>query len=90
MLVMLGYYYKFINIILFFFNLLYRSRDCLYLPLDRLRDPTQDRNHPLNAQLGSEIEKIERLLSRIDPDCTNRNECEGECKIWLVIKLPKI
>ncbi|XP_066138982.1 E3 SUMO-protein ligase RanBP2 isoform X1 [Euwallacea fornicatus] len=54
-----------------------RARDCLYLTLDRLREPTQDKSHPLNAQLGTEIEKTERLLSRIDPDCTNRNECDG-------------
>ncbi|KAG5883507.1 hypothetical protein JTB14_013934 [Gonioctena quinquepunctata] len=57
--------------------LLSRARDCLYLTLDRLREPSVDRSHPLNAQLGTEIEKIERLLSRIDPDCTNRNECDG-------------
>ncbi|CAH1128711.1 unnamed protein product [Ceutorhynchus assimilis] len=57
--------------------LLSRARDCLYLTLDRLREPSQDKDHPLNAQLGTEIEKTERLLSRIDPDCTNRNECDG-------------
>lgn len=57
--------------------LLSRARDCLYLTLDRLREPSVDRVHPLNSQLGTEIEKIERLLSRIDPDCTNRNECDG-------------
>ncbi|KAJ8924619.1 hypothetical protein NQ315_000769 [Exocentrus adspersus] len=57
--------------------LLSRARDCLYLTLDRLREPAVDRSHPLNSQLGTEIEKIERLLSRIDPDCTNRNECDG-------------
>ncbi|KAJ8928994.1 hypothetical protein NQ314_018352 [Rhamnusium bicolor] len=57
--------------------LLSRARDCLYLTLDRLREPTVDRAHPLNSQLGTEIEKMERLLSRIDPDCTNRNECDG-------------
>ncbi|XP_023311768.1 E3 SUMO-protein ligase RanBP2, partial [Anoplophora glabripennis] len=57
--------------------LLSRARDCLYLTLDRLREPSVDRTHPLNSQLGTEIEKIERLLSRIDPDCTNRNECDG-------------
>lgn len=58
-------------------TLLSRARDCLYLTLDRLREPSTDRKHPLNAVLGTEIEKIERLLSRIDPDCTNRNECDG-------------
>ncbi|KAL3285049.1 hypothetical protein HHI36_019175 [Cryptolaemus montrouzieri] len=58
--------------------LLSKARDCFYLTLDRLREPSVDKNHPLNAQLGTEIEKIERLLSRIDPDCTNnRNECDG-------------
>ncbi|KAJ3660264.1 hypothetical protein Zmor_004720 [Zophobas morio] len=57
--------------------LLSRARDCLYLTLDRLREPSVDQKHPLNEQLGTEIEKIERLLSRIDPDCTNRNECDG-------------
>nr|XP_023030195.1 E3 SUMO-protein ligase RanBP2 [Leptinotarsa decemlineata] len=57
--------------------LLSRARDCLYLTLDRLREPSVDKNHPLNVQLGNEIEKIERLLSRIDPDCANRNECDG-------------
>ncbi|XP_031356003.1 E3 SUMO-protein ligase RanBP2-like isoform X2 [Photinus pyralis] len=58
--------------------LLSRSRDCFYLTLDRLRDPLVDRKHPLNKQLGTEIEKIERLLSRIDSDVYNyRNECEG-------------
>ncbi|RZC37236.1 E3 SUMO-protein ligase RanBP2, partial [Asbolus verrucosus] len=57
--------------------LLSRARDCLYLTLDRLREPSVDQKHPLNGQLGTEIEKIERLLSRIDPDCTNRNECDG-------------
>ncbi|KAL1491802.1 hypothetical protein ABEB36_012345 [Hypothenemus hampei] len=56
--------------------LLSRARDCLYLTLDRLREPSQDRDHPLNALLGTEIENTERLLSRIDPDCTNRNECD--------------
>ncbi|CAH0545652.1 unnamed protein product [Brassicogethes aeneus] len=57
--------------------LLSKARDCLYLTLDRLREPSVDRSHPLNTQLGTDIEKIERLLSRIDPDCTNRNECDG-------------
>lgn len=57
--------------------LLSRARDCLYLTLDRLREPSVDKSHPLNVQLGNEIEKIERLLSRIDPDCNNRNECDG-------------
>lgn len=56
--------------------LLSKARDCFYLTLDRLREPSTDKNHPLNQQLGTEIEKIERLLSRIDPD-SNRNECEG-------------
>ncbi|KAF5296161.1 hypothetical protein FQA39_LY12615 [Lamprigera yunnana] len=55
--------------------LLSRSRDCFYLTLDRLRDPLVDRKHPLNKQLGTEIEKIERLLSRIDSDM--RNELDG-------------
>ncbi|KAK4873399.1 hypothetical protein RN001_015428 [Aquatica leii] len=57
--------------------LLSRSRDCLYLTLDRLRDPSVDRKHPLNKQLGSDIEKIERLLSRIDSDIYVRNDCDG-------------
>ncbi|XP_030766010.1 E3 SUMO-protein ligase RanBP2 [Sitophilus oryzae] len=57
--------------------LLSKARDCLYLTLDRLRDPAQDKDHPLNAQLGTEIDKIERLLCRFDPDCANRNECDG-------------
>ncbi|KAK5640487.1 hypothetical protein RI129_011298 [Pyrocoelia pectoralis] len=58
--------------------LLSRSRDCYYLTLDRLRDPLMDRKHPLNKQLGTEIEKIERLLSCIDSDVYNyRNECDG-------------
>ncbi|KRT82309.1 Anaphase-promoting complex subunit 3 protein, partial [Oryctes borbonicus] len=58
--------------------LLSRARDCLYLTFDRLRDPSVDRRHPLNSQLGTEIDKIERMLSRIDPDtCLNRNECDG-------------
>lgn len=58
--------------------LLSKARDCYYLTLDRLREPAVDRKHPLNAELGTEIEKIERLLSRIDPDiCANRNECDG-------------
>lgn len=57
--------------------LLSRARDCLYLTLDRLREPGMDKSHPLNMQMGNEIEKIERLLSRIDPDCSNRNECDG-------------
>lgn len=57
--------------------LLSKARDCLYLTLDRLREPSVDRSHPLNSVLGSEIEKMERLLSRIDPDCSNRNECDG-------------
>lgn len=58
--------------------LLSKSRDCLYLTLDRLREPAVDRKHPLNTELATEIEKIERLLSRIDPDiCVNRNECDG-------------
>ncbi|CAH1962372.1 unnamed protein product [Acanthoscelides obtectus] len=55
--------------------LLSKARDCLYLTLDRLRDPSVDRSHPLNAQLGTEIEKIERLLSRIDPD--NSHDYDG-------------
>ncbi|KAF5304638.1 hypothetical protein FQR65_LT07920 [Abscondita terminalis] len=55
-----------------------RSRDCLYLTLDRLRDPSVDRKHPLNKLLGTEIEKIERMLSRIDSDMYMRNnDCEG-------------
>nr|CAH7739866.1 unnamed protein product [Callosobruchus chinensis] len=53
--------------------LLSKAKDCLYLTLDRLRDPSVDRSHPLNAQLGTEIEKAERQLARIDPD----NECDG-------------
>lgn len=58
--------------------LLSRARDCLYLTFDRLRDPSIDRRHPLNNQLGTEIDKIERMLSRIDPDTSlNRNECDG-------------
>lgn len=58
--------------------LLSRARDCLYLTFDRLRDPSVDRRHLLNTQLGTEIDKIERMLSRIDPDtCLNRNECDG-------------
>lgn len=58
--------------------LLSRARDCLYLTFDRLRDPSVDRRHPLNSQLGTEIDKIERMLSRIDPDTSlNRNECDG-------------
>lgn len=58
--------------------LLSKARDCLYLTLDRLRDPSVDRKHPLNTQLGTEIEKIERLLNRIDPDVySHRNECDG-------------
>ncbi|XP_048524432.1 E3 SUMO-protein ligase RanBP2 isoform X2 [Dendroctonus ponderosae] len=54
-----------------------KARDSLYLTLDRLRDPSQDRNHPLNIELNTELEKIDTLLSRIDPDCANRNECDG-------------
>lgn len=58
--------------------LLSKARDYLYLTLDRLRDPAVDKQHPLNIQLGTEIEKIERLLSRIEPDVSlNRNECDG-------------
>ncbi|XP_023311764.1 ranBP2-like and GRIP domain-containing protein 3 isoform X1 [Anoplophora glabripennis] len=57
--------------------LLSRARDCLYLTLDRLREPSVDRTHPLNSQLGTEIEKIERLMSRIDSNCTNCNERDG-------------
>lgn len=58
--------------------MLSKARDSFYLTLDRLREPSVDRKHPLNAELGTEIEKIERLLSRIDPDmCVNRNECDG-------------
>jgi len=58
--------------------LLSKARDCLYLTLDRLREPSIDKSHPLNAELGTEIEVIERMLSRIDPDnCHNRNECDG-------------
>ena len=55
--------------------LLSRARDCLYLTLDRLRDPSVDRKHSLNAILGTEIDKIERMLARIDPDLdSNRND----------------
>lgn len=57
--------------------LLTKARDCFYLTLDRLRDPSVDRKHPLNAQLGEEIEKIERILTRSDLDLSNRNECDG-------------
>lgn len=58
--------------------LLTKARDYLYLTLDRLRNPNINKKHPLNSKLGTEIEKIERLLSRIDPDtCLNRNdECD--------------
>ncbi|XP_056644005.1 E3 SUMO-protein ligase RanBP2-like [Diorhabda sublineata] len=41
-----------------------KARDCLYLTLDRLRQPSVDPSHPLNTQLDSEINKIEKLLSR--------------------------
>lgn len=58
-------------------TLLSHVRDYLYLTLDRLRDPTVDKKHPLNTQIATEIEKIDRLLSRIDPDVSNRNECDG-------------
>lgn len=57
--------------------LLTKARDCLYLTLDRLRDPAVDRNHPLNAELGTEVEQIERILLRLGPDTANRNECDG-------------
>nr|XP_022905835.1 ranBP2-like and GRIP domain-containing protein 4 isoform X1 [Onthophagus taurus] len=57
--------------------LLSKAKDCLYLTFDRLRDPTVNQKHPLNAILGTEIDKIERMLSRIDPDTYNRNECDG-------------
>lgn len=57
--------------------LLTKARDCLYLTLDRLREPVVDRNHPLNTKLGSEIENIERTLSKVDPDATSRAEYEG-------------
>ncbi|XP_060534737.1 E3 SUMO-protein ligase RanBP2 [Cylas formicarius] len=48
--------------------LLTRARDCLYLTLDRLRDPLCDRDHPLNARLAAEIDETERKLARLDPD----------------------
>ncbi|XP_018328177.1 E3 SUMO-protein ligase RanBP2 [Agrilus planipennis] len=48
--------------------LLTRTRDSYYLTLDRLRDPSADHKHPLNAQLGDEIEKVEKLISKFDTD----------------------
>lgn len=58
--------------------LLSKARDYLYLTLDRLRDPSVDRHHPLNGILGTEIEKVERSLGRIEPDISvNRNDCDG-------------
>lgn len=45
-----------------------KARDCFYLTLDRLREPHVDRKHPLNLELGTEIETIEAQLSQIDPD----------------------
>ncbi|KAL3285034.1 hypothetical protein HHI36_019161 [Cryptolaemus montrouzieri] len=48
-----------------------KARDWFYLTIDRLTEPSVDKKHPLNAQLGTEMEKIQRLLSRIDSDCTN-------------------
>lgn len=57
--------------------LLNKAKDSLYLTLDRLREPSIDRNHPLNTKLANEIEKIERALLKADPLTTNRNECDG-------------
>lgn len=57
-------------------TLLSHVRDYLYLTLDRLRDPMVDKKHPLNSQIATEIEKIDRLLSRIDPDI-RVNDCDG-------------
>lgn len=54
--------------------LLTKARDCLYLTLDRLRDPAVDSNHPLNAQLGNDIEQIEHTLLGSAPESSNRNE----------------
>lgn len=56
--------------------LLTKARDCFYLTSDRLRMPGVDPKHPLFEVLFTDIEKIDRLLSRIDPD-NNRNECDG-------------
>ncbi|KAK9885831.1 hypothetical protein WA026_013702 [Henosepilachna vigintioctopunctata] len=57
--------------------LLSKARDCFYLTLDRLREPSVDKGHLLNVELAPEIEKIERLLSRVDSDGDNRNEFES-------------
>lgn len=54
-----------------------KAKDSLYLTLDRLREPSVDRNHPLNTKLAHEIEKIERAILKADPLTTNRNECDG-------------
>lgn len=56
--------------------LLTKARDCLYLTLDRLRDPSVDRKHVLNSKLGSEIEEIEHALGRVDSDISNRYESD--------------
>lgn len=46
--------------------LLTKARDSLYLTLDRLRDPSVDRKHPLNTKLGQEIEEIEHRLASVE------------------------
>lgn len=56
--------------------LLTKAKDCLYLTLDRLRDPLVDRKHALNSKLGNEIEEIEHSLARVDSDSSNRYESE--------------
>lgn len=56
--------------------LLTKARDCLYLTLDRLRDPSVDRKHVLNTKLGNEIEEVEHALARSDSDILNQNESQ--------------
>lgn len=54
--------------------LLTQARDCLYLTLDRLRDPSVDRNHPLNSVLSNQIESVERTLARWQGDLDGQGD----------------
>nr|CAD7443293.1 unnamed protein product [Timema bartmani] len=60
--------------------MLTKARDALYLTLDRLRSPSMDQNHPLNAELIEHIDDVERRLNRIDPEMfndVNLNDLDG-------------
>ncbi|KAF4521478.1 hypothetical protein B566_EDAN001775, partial [Ephemera danica] len=49
--------------------LLTRTRDSLYVTLDRLRAPKVDPRHPLNVELRDHIEEVEDRINTLFPKC---------------------